>query len=383
MAEPFQLAAPLQQVDRTYVLHKGRKLSYFGGCDYFRLSSHPRIQNAMRDAIEKYGINVAASRVTTGNHPLYEELENRLRSFFAVEAALVVASGYVANLALAEALEGEFTHALVDERSHSSLKTALRLTGAKLTSFRHRNPADLRKQIGGSVKKGRVLVTTDGMFAQDGEIAPLAEYARILPKHDVLLVDDAHGAGTLGRTGKGTPELLGVRDSKLVRTITFSKAFGVFGGAILGSKQIREKIIRGSRLFIGQTPPPLPVAAAVIATLELLRADTSLRQRLDQNTTFFKSRLRALGFVLPRNPSPIATFVPTRVNDIAAFKRALLQHAIFPSWIRYPGGPKHGYFRFALSSEHTPAQLEALMDAFMRLQPDRAARKNRPQANAG
>lgn len=383
MPEPFQLAAPLQQVDRTYVLLKGRKLSYFGGCDYFRLSSHPGIKSAMRAAADKYGINVAASRVTTGNHVLYEELERRLRSFFAVEAALVVTTGYVANLALAEALAGDFTHAFIDERSHSSLKTALGLTGAKLCSFRHRNPVDLQRQLRSLRNAGRVLLATDGMFAHDGQIAPLPEYARILPKQGLLWVDDAHGAGTLGRTGKGTPELLGLKTAQLVRTITFSKAFGVFGGAILGSNAIREKVIRRSFSFIGQTPPPLPIVAGAIASLQLLRTDPSLRPRLDQNTTFFKSRLRALGFLLPDNPSPIATLVPRRPSEIANFKRALRKHEIFPSWIHYPDGPKHGYFRFALSSEHTRPQLEALLDAFMQLQPGPAVRKNRPQASAG
>jgi 7-keto-8-aminopelargonate synthetase-like enzyme len=373
--KPFALAPPLQQVDRTYVLHRGRKLSYFGGCDYFRLSSHPKVHAAVCDALEKYGLNVAASRVTTGNHALYEELEGQLCSFFGAEAAVLVASGYAANFAVAEALTGQFSHALIDEQSHSSLKSALQILDAKVISFAHCDPEDMRKCLRGLSKTGRVLVATDGMFAYNGDIAPLNAYLEILPRNGILLVDDAHAAGTLGRISRNDP--------RLVRTITLSKAFGVFGGAILGSKRIRDQIVARSGFFIGQTPLPLPLAAAALTTLRLLRTDSSLHRRLRDNTTFVKSRLRALGFDVPDNPSPVVSFVPKRASEIARFSRLLLARGIFPSWIRYPGGPKHGYFRFALSSEHSRTQLEALLDAFMRLLPGLAVRKNRQRAGAG
>ena len=360
----FQIAAPLQQVERTYVVHQGRRLTYFGGCDYFRLSSHPEVHAALHEGLEEYGLNVAASRITTGNHTLYGELERELAAFFGVEAALLVASGYVANLALAEALAGDFPQACLNERSHSSLKTAMRLLGAKLGKVQRRE---------------RLLIVTDGMFAQDGELAPLDRYMEVLPRNGLLWVDDAHGAGTVGKTGKGAPELFALRGARLVRTITLSKAFGVFGGAILGSREICGRIVRRSPLFMGQTPLPLPLVAAALASMRLLRTDKSLRARLTDNTRFVKSRIRALGFSIPDNASPIVAYVPPNDGITTSFRKTLLRRGIFPSWIRYPGGPKQGYFRFALSSEHSRVQLEGLVDTFMRLRPPPPATRRSPR----
>jgi 7-keto-8-aminopelargonate synthetase-like enzyme len=313
-------------------------------------------------------LNVAASRVTTGNHPLYEELERQLAAFFGAQAALLVASGYVANLALAEALAGDFRHAYIDERSHSSLKTAMRLLGTKMGKLQ---------------RSDQLLIATDGMFAQDGELAPLERYIELLPRNGLLWLDDAHGAATLGKTGKGTAEVFRVKSAQLVRTITLSKAFGVFGGAILGPREICQRVIQRSALFMGQTPLPLPLVAAALASLRLLRTNKSLRPTLNDNTRFVKSRLQALGFSVPDNPSPIVTYVPQNDRVATSFRRTLMRQGIFPSWIRYPGGPKQGYFRFALSSEHSRPQLEALVDAFMRLRPRLpATQRNRRRANA-
>src|SRR6185436_19832805 len=139
------LAEPLQQIDRTYVLHRGRRLSYFAGCDYFRLSSHPEVLRALRDGLDRFGLNVSASRKTTGNHALYGQLEHKLAEFFGVEAAVLVSNGYMTNLAVAQALAGEFTHALIDERSHGCLFDAAKLLDCSLLSFKHRDPASAAK----------------------------------------------------------------------------------------------------------------------------------------------------------------------------------------------------------------------------------------------
>src|SRR6185503_6182981 len=135
--ENSSLAEPLQQVERTFVLRQGRKLSYFGGCDYFRLSSHPAVLKALRTGLEQFGLTVAASRKTTGNHSLYEKLESALATFFGVDAAVLVSNGYVANLVATQALEGEFTHALIDERAHGSLLDAAGLLGCPIRRFKH------------------------------------------------------------------------------------------------------------------------------------------------------------------------------------------------------------------------------------------------------
>src|SRR5271157_4849843 len=201
---------PLQQVERTCVRWRGRKLAYFSGCDYFRLASHPRVVAALVAGLRTYGLNVAASRLTTGNHVLYRQLEERLAAFFGAPDALVVASGYVANVVAAQAFAGEFTQALIDADAHSSLRAAGRFLDCPLLGFKHHDAEDLARAVRRCGPAAKLALLTDGMFARDGSAAPLAEYLAALPRSAVLIVDDAHGAGVLGRTGKGTLEHAGV-----------------------------------------------------------------------------------------------------------------------------------------------------------------------------
>jgi 7-keto-8-aminopelargonate synthetase-like enzyme len=359
-------AEPLQQIDRTYVLHRGRKLSFFGGCDYFRLASHPEILRAVREGLDRFGVNVAASRKTTGNHPLYEQLETRLAKFFAVEAAVLVSSGYAANLAAAQALSGDFTHALIDERAHGSLFDAAKFLECPLRPFQHRDAISAAKPAHAAGRHARILLLTDGLFSHSGEVAPLDQYLQLLPRTTTLLVDDAHGAGTLGQLGRGTAELLSVPTRRLIQTVTLSKAFGAYGGAILGSRQLREKIIARSRLFTGNTPLPLPLAAAALAALDLLRREASFRPRLADNTGRVKAALVKAGFPSNGGPGPIFPLIPRDTREAARLKSKLLAAGIHPPLIRYPGAPAQGYFRFVISSEHTRRQLDGLATVLIR-----------------
>ena len=356
------LAPTLQQTGRTFVREKGqgRKLIYFGGCDYFRMASHPEVLRALHAGADCYGLNVAASRLTTGNHQLFVALETALAKFFGVEGATLFSTGYATNLAFAQSFTGHFTHALLDARLHGSPRDAAELLRCPVKTFAHRDANDLRCQLKTCGRSARPLVLTDGMFSHDGSLAPLAEYLVVLPRAGMLLVDDAHGGGTLGRTGQGTPEVCGVRDERLVQTISLSKAVGVYGGALLGSAKIIRAVQERSHIFIGNTPMPLPLAAAALKSLQLLRRDRSLRARLHANTTRLKAALLAAGFPVIDNASPLVALLPREARHAARTKTALLRAGIFPPLIRYSGGPPGGYFRFALSSEHTPAQLDRL-----------------------
>src|SRR5271163_1998301 len=166
----------LQQVGRTCVLFKKRKFSYFAGCDYFRLASHPEIMRAVTTGLEKYGLNVAASRVTTGNHALYLELETALARFFAAPAALLVSNGYATNAVVAQALRGDFSHVVIDAKAHVSLRDASRLFSCPILEFKHRDPADLRRVLARAGRSAKPILLTDGVFAGEGEIAPVREY---------------------------------------------------------------------------------------------------------------------------------------------------------------------------------------------------------------
>ncbi len=362
MTEP----EPLQQVDRTCVRFRQRKLAYFSGCDYFRLASHPRVGAALQDGLRKYGLNVAASRLTTGNHVLYRELEKELAGFFAAGSALVVPSGYATNLVAAQALAGSFSHALLDDDAHTSLADAAHFLDCPVLRFKSRDPQALGRAVRRCGPGAKLIVLTDGMFASDGSAAPLAEYREVLPRDAWLLVDDAHGAGVLGRTGKGAPEQAGVSRRRLIQTVTLSKAFGAYGGAILGSAQFRQHILDRSRMFVGSTPLPLPLANAALAGVRVLREEAGLRRRLTENAAYVKTALREAGLALAEKPGPIVPLLPRRRSGAVRLHRALLAAGIFPPFIKYPGGPPNGYFRFVISSEHSRAQLDRLIKVLRR-----------------
>jgi 7-keto-8-aminopelargonate synthetase-like enzyme len=353
---------PLQQIDRTYVRWRGMRLSYFGGCDYFRLSSHPKTRAALVTGLRKHGANVAASRLTTGNHVLYGEVEKALRRFFRVEAALVVSNGYTTNLMTAQALAGEFARAYIDARAHVSLRDASRFLNCPVTEFPHRDAEGLARAARKTKTGGRVILLTDGMFAHDGSVAPLARYAEILPKSALMLVDDAHGAGVLGVGGGGAAEVEGAPRERMIQTITLSKAFGAFGGAILGPRSLREKIMARSAMFAGSTPPPLPQMNAALETLRLL-SDGTWRRRLEANTERVKNRLGVAGHEPTTRSSPIIPLIPKNGRHARAVRRTLLERQIFSTLIKYPGGPSDGYYRFVISSEHTTKQLDDLAAA--------------------
>jgi 7-keto-8-aminopelargonate synthetase-like enzyme len=202
------------------------------------------------------------------------------------------------------------------------------------------------------------------MFSRDGSAAPLADYLEVLPKDTVVLVDDAHGGGILGRTGKGALEEAGVpRHRRMIQTVTLSKSFGTYGGAILGAAALRQRILDRSALFMGSTPLPLPLANAALRSIGIVAADQGLRKRLARNQACLKDGLRKAGWPLPEAPGPIATLAPESKSQIARLEQGLLAGGIYPPLVKYPGGPAESYFRFAISSEHSREQLDAVIEA--------------------
>ena len=227
-----------------------------------------------------------------------------------------------------------------------------------VASFKHRDAATLARALRQLDRQAKPLVLTDGVFAHDGEIAPLKKYLQALPANGTLLMDDAHGAGTLGASGRGTAEWLGIADHRIIQTATFSKAFGVYGGAVLGDEALGRRIIERSAAIIGNTPLPLPLAAGALASLKL--ANAQARRKLRQNIELFWREVGAQ----PAPPlSPIIAFVP---SDPERVRADLLRAQIYPSLIRYPGGPAQGYFRFAISSEHTAEPIASLAEVIAR-----------------
>jgi 7-keto-8-aminopelargonate synthetase-like enzyme len=253
----------------------------------------------------------------------------------------------------------------VDERAHAALQDASQLLNCPVLKFKHRDPESFATTLGRCGKAARPIVLTDGMFSRDGSTAPLKAYLKLLPQDGLLMVDDAHGAGTMGKSGKGTVELEGIGRDRVVQNITLSKAFGVYGGAILCSQKLRKQLV-SSRLFAGSTPLPLPLAFAARQAVQLVRQNKTLRSRLLENAAFVKTRLRQAGLSLPDAPGPIVCIQSADRKKVERLKRALLAGGIFPPLINYHSNPGNGYFRFVISSEHTRKQLEALVQTLAR-----------------
>src|SRR5437667_295703 len=265
----------------------------------------------------------------------------------------------MSNFAVAQALTGNFSHALLDAESHPSLSDAARFLDCPVLRFEHQNSEDLTRSVRRCGAGARLILLTEGLFSLEGSVAPLAEYLRRLPKDAWMLVDDAHGVGVLGRTGQGSLEHAGVARRRIIQTITLSKAFGAYGGAILVTADLRQKILNRSQLFVGSTPLPLPLANAALQGIRILKSDPRLRNRLAANLIYTRKALRDSNFAPIETPGPIITIFPKDTKQIRQLKRQLLRAGIFPSFIRYPSGPATGYFRFAISSEHSCDQLDA------------------------
>lgn len=355
--------AVLEQVEVTWVREAGVRRVYFGGSDYLRLSWHPAVRRAMAEAVESQGPSACASRMTTGNVPVYGELEAALAGFFKVRSATLTSSGYLAPLVAVQALVEEHTHVLMDQRAHACLVDAARWTGLPVRTYGHRDAADLERLRRGLGRGARALVLTDGLFTHSGEVAPLAEIMEGLPRCDTLIVDDAHGLAVLGEEGRGSSEWSGVDLRRCVVTGTLSKGFGVYGGLVLASGAVRRAILARSGIFTGNTALPPPCASGVLAALAVLGQEGSeRRKRLHRHSRWLRQRLRDEGHVVADGPGPMVIVVPRSAAEARRWCARLRSAGIHPPWIRYPNGPAPEFFRFALSSEHTEEQVARLAE---------------------
>jgi glycine C-acetyltransferase/8-amino-7-oxononanoate synthase len=343
------------------VRFRGRKLVYFSGCDYFRLARNPKLAVAAVSSLHKNGLNVAASRITTGNRQIYVQLEAKLAKFFGADAAVILPDGYLAPIAVAQALAGEITHAFVDEFAHGALRDAARMLDCPLEEFQHLDVGRLKQLVSRCGPHAKPLILTDGMFSHDGSTAPLREYLKVVLSAGLVLVDDAHGAGVLGATGAGTLQFEEVGRRQIIQCATLSKAFGSYGGVVLASHALRQKIWSRSRAFIGTTPLPPPLAGAALMSLKILRTGKLKREKLFRKLSYTRTRLRATGWEIADNPGPIIRLPAMDEAAVATIKSRLLSAGIYPPYLKYPGASAQGVFRFVISSEHSRAHLDRLI----------------------
>ena len=359
----MSLPEAIQPDDATHVRHHGKRLIYFGGCDYYRLAHHPKLLKAHSQAAARDGLGTGASRMTTGNHPAHDELEKSLVNFFGYETATVVGNGYLANIALGQAANGRFDAAFIDEKAHMSLRDAAQFLGCPVMRYRHCDAADLAKRLSRRRAAKRVLLMTDGVFGATGRIAPLAGLAKRLPRSATLWIDDAHGVGVLGDRLRGTVEQCGLGGRRVIQSIVFSKALGSFGGAILGPRWLRAALLDDNPVVTGSSSLPAGLARATLASLELLRTRPGLAKRLRRNTAFVKGELLAAGLPVGDPAFPVISLECPAKKTAASRRRQLLANGIYPSCIRYPTGSEGAFYRFAISSVHTRKQLERLVNA--------------------
>jgi glycine C-acetyltransferase/8-amino-7-oxononanoate synthase len=343
----------------------GRKdLVYFGGCDYFRLSGHPAVVQAIHEGLDEFGLNVAASRITTGNHALYGILEKRICEFFKAPDAVLVSSGYLANLVAAQGLSEDFQNSIMDRGAHTSLVDGSTLISPHSPLFyNHLDCHDLKSLLPVERKSESFVLLTDSVFSITGEVAPISDLLEILPEHSMMLLDESHGVGVMGETGRGVFENPLGSDERVIRSITFSKAFGVYGGAVVGARKWIRKMRENSRIYSGNTPLPLPIVCGILKSLELLDRSADFLIRLRKNIRKVQNSLKDCGFRFNREPVPILSLKPKDEAEAGSFHESLLNHGVYPTQVRYPSPRDTPVFRFALSSEHSPEHLEALVQS--------------------
>ncbi|MEW6569060.1 MAG: glycine C-acetyltransferase [Chloroflexota bacterium] len=349
----------------------GRRVLNFCSNNYLGLANHPRLLQAARQAIEQYGIGPAAVRTIAGTMNLHLELERRLAAFKGVEAAITFQSGFCANLAVIPALVGKEDLIFSDELNHASIIDGCRLSGARIVRFAHCDPEDLRRVIdearAGSFR--RALIVTDGVFSMDGDVAPLDRIYQVAQAYDYLLmVDDAHGEGVLGRGGRGIVDHFQLHGKVDIEVGTLSKAFGVVGGVVAGRPEIIDWLRQRGRPFLFSSAMTVPDVAACLAALDVLEQSTDLVDRLWANTEFFKREIQGLGFDTGLSTTPITPILLGEAALAQQFSRRLFEEGVFAMAIGYPTVPKgKARIRVMISAAHDHDDLEQGLAAFEKI----------------
>ena len=344
----------------------GRDVILLSSNDYLGLATHPLVIQAAVQATEQYGAGAGASRLICGTLPPHQKLETTLARFKGTDAALVYGSGYLANLGTIPALVEKQGVIFADRLCHASLIDGCRLSGADVRVFRHNDAGHLELLL----KRRRVnrptLIVTDGLFSMDGDLAPLPDLASLAERYGATLyVDDAHGTGVMGATGRGTLEHFHVEDRIPFHMGTLGKALGSSGAYVAGSDEFVRYLINRSRPFMFSTAPAPGSMAAAAAALEIVRTEPDRRTRLWANRHRLDEGLRRLGFRLTATVSPILPVLVGSAEQALTFADALLAQGVFAPAIRPPTVPDAtSRIRVTITSEHTAEQIDHALDAF-------------------
>ncbi len=353
----------------AWIVVDGKRVLNFCSNNYLGLANDARLKSAAQEAIRVYGVGPAAVRSIAGTLSVHVELERRLAEFKGVEATISFQSGFNSNGAVLPALVGKEDVIFSDELNHASIIDGARLSGAKIVRYAHNDPEDLETKILETGEYRRALVVTDGVFSMDGDIAPLPQLVEVAERHDMLLmVDDAHGEGVLGRGGRGIVDHFGMHGRVDIEVGTLSKAFGVVGGYIAGRREIVEWLRQRGRPFLFSSAIPAADAAACIEAVEILEDSTTLVERLLENARYFQGEMRKLGFDTGATETPITPVMLGEAQLAQDFSKALFENDVFAMAIKYPTVPQgKARIRVMISAAHTREDLDKGLEVFGRV----------------
>lgn len=349
-----------------WVTIDGRRVLNFCANNYLGLANHPRLREAAKNAIDQMGVGPGAVRTIAGTTSLHLQLEKRLADFKGVEATITFQSGFAANLATIPALVGKGDVIFSDELNHASIIDGARLSGAQIIRYPHCDAEGLHKVIEETQVVGRALIVTDGVFSMDGDIAPLPDLYRVAEETShLLMVDDAHGEGVLGRGGRGIVDHFHLHGRVDIEVGTMSKAFGVVGGMVAGKKVIIDWLRQRGRPFLFSSAMTAPDVAACLAGVDLLESSTEQVDRLWKNAEVFKLEMKKLGFDTGVTQTPIVPVMLGEAPLAQQFSRRLFEEGVFAMAIGYPTVAKgKARIRVMNTAAHTPDDLERGLAAF-------------------
>ena len=354
----------------AWLVVDGKKVLNFCSNNYLGLANHPKLVAAAKKAADEMGVGPAAVRTIAGTTNLHLELEKRLAAFKGVEAAITFQSGFAANLATIPALVGKEDVIFSDRLNHASIIDGCRLSGAKILPYEHCDVASLELIIKENLSQyRRAIIITDGVFSMDGDVAPLDQISAVASMYDLLLmVDDAHGEGVLGKGGRGIVDQFGLHGKVDVEVGTLSKAFGVVGGVVAGNAIIIEWLRQRGRPFLFSSAVTAPDAAACIAALDLLEESTELVDRLWENAKYFKDGMKKQGFNTGLSTTPITPVMLGEAPLAQQFSRALFDEGVFAMALGFPTVPQgKARIRVMISAAHSREDLDKGLEAFAKV----------------
>jgi len=369
-AGTYQRLRVLESASAAEARFDGRDVINLASNNYLGLTTHPKLAEAALQATRTYGVGSGAVRTISGTMSLHMELEERIARFKHVEACVVFQSGFAANAGTVSAILTPDDHIISDELNHASIIDGCRLSKAKIHVFPHKDTAAAEKILAQLANvPGRKLLITDGVFSMDGDIGPLSALVELAEKYGaIMMVDDAHSSGVLGRNGRGTIDHFGLHGRVHIQVGTLSKAIGVLGGYVCGSRELIEFLYHRARPFLFSTSHPPAVAASCIAAFDVLEQEPERIDNLWKNTCYFKQGLASAGFNTGMSETPITPVMVGEARRAYELSRGLFEEGVLATGIGFPTVAEgKARVRTIVTATHTTAQLDRALAAFTRV----------------